>query len=60
MKQGVRPGAEMRCALLEKCFKLNIHGAELEALVDPMAGKPDKEKERIAAELIEKLDAENS
>lgn len=50
----------MRCALLEKCFKLNIHGAELEALVDPMAGKPDKEKERIAAELIEKLDAENS
>ena len=44
-----------RFQLLKICLELGMTNAAIEALTRPMRGKPDSEKEEMAAQLIREL-----
>ena len=51
---------EKRAQLLRLSLDIGLSAAELNQLVTPMEGKTEEEKEAIAAELFEKLNAKCS
>ena len=55
MIPGVAPGTEKRTELLKVCCLKNMPLDILEKLEEPMEGKPDEEKERIAEDLLRQL-----
>ena len=55
MKQGTRPGTEMRCELLKICMEMGMSASSISKITKPMRGKTDEEKEHIAQKLITEL-----
>ena len=58
MKKGIRPGTDKRNALMRFLMNYGLSNGQMLEIVLPMRGKPDEEKEQIAAQILEKLQAE--
>lgn len=59
LKEGYEPGTVNRTKLLETFTARNVSSSTAEKLTRPMRGKSPEEKERMAAEILERFLAEN-
>lgn len=57
MRKGIDPERKQRYNLLKICMEKHISPNTVAEITTPMVGKPEEEKERIAAELIFKIQA---
>ena len=58
IKKGIRPGTEKRCELMDFCSETGIQSSELLPIIEPMDGKTEEEKERIAERVLRELKSE--
>lgn len=59
LKEGCEPGTERRGVLLRTLMDRNVSLNTIETMTRPMRGKSPEEKERMAAEILERFLAEN-
>ena len=59
LKEGCEPGTENRVILSETLLARKVSPSIAAKMVRPMRGKSPEEKERMAAEILERFLAEN-
>lgn len=58
MLPGYEPGTEKRCELLRYCLDAGLDVLTISRITDPLEGKTEEEKERIAEQIFKQIIAD--